>query len=135
MPHQCVRCGKLYDEGSSAILSGCDCGAKLFYFVRKEIVNDVKKDKTLAGLSVADREKIEADIYQIIGDEVDKNIPVILDIESVKVLEPGKFELDIVNLFNKKQPIVYRLEEGKYVIDLANSLNRTRPVEGKKKKK
>lgn len=135
MPHQCVRCGKLYTEGSSVILSGCECGSKLFYFVRKEIVNDVKKDKTLAGLSDSDREKIEADIYQIIGDEVDKNIPVILDIESVKVTEPGKFELDIVNLFNKKQPIVYRLEEGKYVIDLANSLNRTRPIENKKKKK
>jgi len=135
MPHQCVRCGKLYDEGSSAILSGCEsCGSKLFYFVRKEIVNDVKKDKTLLNLSVQDREKIESDIYQIIGDEVDRNIPVILDIESVKVLEPGKFELDIVNLFNKKQPIVYRLEEGKYVIDLANSLNRTRPIEKKRKR-
>jgi len=106
----------------------------LFYFVRKEIINDVKKDKTLLNLSVEDRQKIESDIYQIIGEEVDKNIPVILDIESVKVVEPGKFELDIVNLFNKKQPIVYRLEEGKYVIDLANSLNRTRPMPKKKGK-
>ena len=134
MPHQCVRCGKLYDEGSSVILSGCECGSRLFYFVRKEIINDVKKDKTLLNLSVEDRQKIESDIYQIIGEEVDKNIPVILDIESVKVVEPGKFELDIVNLFNKKQPIVYRLEEGKYVIDLANSLNRTRPMSKKKGK-
>jgi predicted nucleic acid-binding Zn-ribbon protein len=124
----------MYNEGSSVILSGCECGSKLFYFVRKEMVNELKKEKTLIDLSVADREKIEADIYQIIGDEVDKNIPVILDIESVKVVEPGKFELDIVNLFNKKQPIVYRLEEGKYVIDLANSLNRTRPIRKKDKK-
>ena len=28
--------------------------------------------------------------------------PVILDLESVRVLKPGKFEIDIVNLFSKE---------------------------------
>jgi predicted nucleic acid-binding Zn-ribbon protein len=124
MPHQCVRCGKMYDEGSAHILTGCTCGAKLFYFIRREMFEQVKKDKSIQNISVDERKQIEKDIYAIIGDEIDKNIPVVLDIESVKVLKEGKFELDLVQLFNKKNPLVYRLEEGKYVIDLANSFKR-----------
>lgn len=126
MPHQCVRCSKMYDEGSAHILTGCTCGSKLFYFIRREIFDQVKKDKSIQNLSSPERQQIEKDIYAIIGDEIDRNIPVVLDIESVKVLKEGKFELDLVQLFNKKNPLVYRLEEGKYVIDLANSFKRTR---------
>ncbi|MFT7616297.1 MAG: putative nucleic acid-binding Zn-ribbon protein [Candidatus Woesearchaeota archaeon] len=126
MPHQCVRCAKLYDDGSQEILTGCSCGAKLFYYVRRDQLNKAKNDRSALDLSEQEREKIEKDIYDIIGDEVDKNIPIILDIESVKVLKPGSFELDLVNLFNKENPLVYRLEEGKYMIDLANSFKRAK---------
>ena len=47
----------------------------------------------------------------------DDEKPVILDLENVKVLSPGKFELDIVSLINRK-PIVFKLSEGKYLIDI-----------------
>ena len=42
--------------------------------------------------------------------------------ESIRVLGPGKYELDVVNLFNKKRPLIYKLEEGKYIVDLASTL-------------
>jgi len=47
----------------------------------------------------------------------DEAKPVVLDLESVKVLGPGKFELDIVSLMNRR-PIVFKISEGKYVIDI-----------------
>ena len=50
--------------------------------------------------------------------------PVILDLESIRVMGEGKFQLDIVNLFNKKRPLIYKLEEGKYIIDLASTLQK-----------
>jgi len=37
---------------------------------------------------------------------------------------PGKFELDLVHLFNKKEPLIYKLEEGKYIIDIAEMFRR-----------
>lgn len=55
----------------------------------------------------------------------DEDAPVILDIESVRVTGDGKFEIDLVNLFNKKRPLIYRLEEGKYIIDLASTLEKS----------
>ena len=53
---------------------------------------------------------------------IDPNAPVILDFESIRVIGTGKFEIDIVNLFKKGRPLIYKLEEGKYIIDLASTL-------------
>lgn len=74
-------------------------------------------------LSVADKKKVEEDVREMIGVK-DEQIPVILDLESVKVIGPGKFVIDVVNLFRKDRPLIYKLEEGKYVIDLASTLQK-----------
>ena len=50
-------------------------------------------------------------------DAQDEERPVVLDLESVKVLGQGKFELDIVSLMNRK-PVVFKVSEGKYLIDI-----------------
>lgn len=71
-------------------------------------------------LKTEDKKRIENDVREMIG--IEEEQPVILDLESVRVLKPGKFQIDIVNLFNKHRPIIYKLEEGKYIIDLASSL-------------
>ena len=46
--------------------------------------------------------------------------PVVLDLESVRVLKPGKYELDLVHLF-KGDPLIFKLADGKYVIDVAGT--------------
>lgn len=68
-----------------------------------------------------DKKKVEEEVREMIGAE-EEEIPVILDLESVRIVGPGKFEIDIVNLFSKKKPLIYKLEEGKYIIDLASAL-------------
>ena len=127
MPHQCTKCGKVYPDASGEILTGCECGARFFYYIRQEKMDEIELGKKpevlekIKELDKADKVQIEKDIREITGvEEEDK--PVILDLESVKVIHPGKFEIDIVNLFNKKRPLIYKLEEGKYIIDLASTL-------------
>jgi len=121
MPHQCVRCGTFYDDGAQEILKGCSCGAKLFFYVKKE---KMEKAKEIAeNLTKKEKKNIEKDVYEIMGREEEEK-PVVLDLESIRILKPGKFELDLVHLFNKKDPLVFKLEEGKYVIDLAESFKR-----------
>ena len=61
--------------------------------------------------------RLQEEVRNILNIEDDEE-PVILDIESVSVISPGKFEIDLVSLLNKK-PIVFKLEEGKYIIDLS----------------
>ncbi len=126
MPHRCVRCGKMYEDGSSEILKGCSCGAKLFLFVKKKDLE--KADKIIESLSEKDKRQIENDVLDIVGikDNKKEESAVVLDVEAISITKPGKFELDLVNLFNKKKPLVYKLEEGKYVIDIAESFMRSR---------
>ena len=120
MPNQCVHCGKIYPDAAPELLRGCSCGSRFFFFVRKEQLDELKNKKVeLEGL---DKKKVEEDIREMIGLEEEREIPVILDLESVRTLGPGKFEIDLVNLFTKKRPLIYKLEEGKYIIDLASTL-------------
>ncbi|MBS3108262.1 hypothetical protein J4409_00150 [Candidatus Woesearchaeota archaeon] len=117
MPHQCVRCNKLYSDGSEEILKGCECGGKFFFFIKQKHLEEAKE--ITINLTEEDKKQIEEDVLDIIGIK-DDEAPVILDLESIRVLEPGKYELDLVELF-KGKPLVYRVEDGKYIIDIVSS--------------
>ena len=121
MPNQCVHCKSIFPDDAEELLKGCSCGSHFFYYVREDRKEEV--EETIIELEKADKTQIEKDIRELAGLSEELEKPVILDLESVKVIRPGKFEIDVVNLFNKKRPLVYKLEEGKYIIDLANSFN------------
>jgi predicted nucleic acid-binding Zn-ribbon protein len=127
MAHQCVHCGKIIKEANKEILEGCaKCGGKFFFFVKEEnlaLLEHQEKIK-LKGFSEQEKHKIEKDVREILKIE-DEFSPVILDVESIKILGPGKFEIDIVSLMNRR-PIVIKLEEGKYIIDLDSTRNPVR---------
>ncbi len=126
MPHQCVRCSSFYEDGAKELLNGCGCGGKLFFFIKREKLEDMRKIAEEVNLSDKDKEQIEQDIFDLVGSEIDRDQPVILDLEAIRVLRPGKYELDLVHLFNKKEPLIFRLEEGKYMIDLVQSFEKFR---------
>ena len=127
MPHQCVRCGAMYDDGSEVILKGCtSCGSRLFFYIKQERLNELKNFQS--NLSDSDKKQIEEDILDLIGQEGIKDSSIVLDIEAIRVPKPGSYEIDIVRLF-KGDPIIYKLEEGKYFIDVAESLKRAREKE------
>ena len=81
-----------------------------------------KKEQKIEEIESYDKKKIEKDVREIIGISEKEDIPVILDLESIRVLGAGKFEIDVVNLFNRKRPLIYKLEEGKYIIDLSSMI-------------
>jgi len=44
MPHQCLKCGYVFEEGSSQLLKGCPgCGGNRFFFT-KEPLNELERD-------------------------------------------------------------------------------------------
>jgi hypothetical protein len=69
MPHQCLKCGKIFEQGSSQLLKGCtDCGGNRFFFTkepldekqRQKITEEVGKDinETLIEIMGSEGEKI-----------------------------------------------------------------------------
>lgn len=127
MPNQCIHCSEVYPDGSRQTLEGCSkCGSRFFFYLTEEKLQKIKNQKEtpiLEELSQDDKKNIEQDIREITGiDEIDA--PVILDLETIKVTSPGKYLLDIPNLFSKERPLVYKLEDGKYVIDLSSTIKK-----------
>ena len=123
MPHQCVHCGKIYAPGSKELLEGCsNCGSHFFFYIRDDQLQKLKENPI--EIPKEEKKTIEQDIREMAG-ITNTKAPVILDIESVRAIGSGKFEIDLVNLFRKDRPLIYKLEEGKYIIDLASTLKQS----------
>jgi hypothetical protein len=113
MPHQCLACSSTYDNTSDAIIKGCpSCGGKLFLFVKK-----LPEEKEEIELSEEKKELLIKELETHVNFD-DFDAPVILKLENIRILAPGKYELDINQLMKKEKPLVYRIQEGTYVIDL-----------------
>ncbi len=122
MPHQCVRCNVMYPDGAQEILKGCSCGARLFFYIKKKHLEEGKE--LISTLTDEEKQHIQEDVAEILHiKQEDSDRPVILDIEAIRVMQPGKYELDLVHLF-KKDPLIIKLEEGKYMIDLAQAFKK-----------
>jgi predicted nucleic acid-binding Zn-ribbon protein len=119
MAYQCVKCSRIIASGNKELIEGCaECHGKFFFYVRDEQLEKLK-DKPIIEIPDEEKTAVEKDIREISG-ITDEDMPVILDLESIRVLGEGKYEIDIVNLFNKKRPVIYKFGEGKYVIDISS---------------
>ena len=121
MPHQCVRCNKFYEDGAKEILKGCLCGARLFFYIKKERLEESKK--ITENLTKEEKKEVEKDVLDLVDLDMTKEKPIVLDLESIKIMKPGKYELDLVRMF-KGEPLIFKLEEGKYIIDIPESFKK-----------
>lgn len=115
----------MYGDGSEEILKGCsECGRKFFFYVRKDQMERMKEVAVeTVDFGSEEKRQIEKDVREISGFE-DEDLPVFLDFESVKVIKPGKYVVDLANLFATDKPRVYKLEDGKYIIDLSSKIRK-----------
>jgi predicted nucleic acid-binding Zn-ribbon protein len=117
MPNKCSKCGKIHPDNAEYLLKGCDaCGSKFFFYVRAEMIETLEKE--LEKLKPPEIEEIERDVREILPKGIDKEDTVTLDLEAISVMKPGKYLIDLTNLFNQK-PIVIKVGPGKYKLDLS----------------
>ena|SRR3989344_3684397 len=128
MPYRCVHCTATYQDGAQEVLEGCGkCKSKFFFYIKEEKLASISSEQASAeqkvlDLSPVEKHQIEEDIRDIAGIQDDEQ-PVFLDFESVRVLKPGKYLLDLQKLFSQGKPRVYQLEDGKYIVDLSTFFN------------
>ena len=148
MPHQCLQCGKVFEEGSNAILRGCpDCGGKKFFFTKNPL-NDAEREDLLKE-SWVDVEAItriienrtgqkmeEGDewlhvhpdnIRDILADLEEKKRQVVssLDqerdtVESIAVDDVGSYRINLKRLLDDESIIIHK--DGSYLIHLPSLL-------------
>ncbi|MCS7118780.1 MAG: Zn-ribbon domain-containing protein [Archaeoglobaceae archaeon] len=99
MPHRCTKCGKIYVDGDMRLLQGCECGNNKFLYIPKERkerkeVEEIKKEFARFG------------------------------IESIRIISPGQYEINLEKLFERDEIIIALEEDGRYVIHLPSLLKK-----------
>jgi predicted nucleic acid-binding Zn-ribbon protein len=97
--HKCLKCGKKFEKITEEMLGGCpECGGNLFLYIKGEMVS-------------------ATDLVDKIT--VDERVPLEQEkIESLKILSPGVYELNLDALLERKEIVMGMKEDGSYVIHL-----------------
>lgn len=138
MPHKCTRCEHIFEDGDSVILTGCpNCGWNKFLYVGSEDAEASGKEIEPEVSDIVDEtvkttpsEKVITEIDEILGIKEEEKREEEDDderVESVRILGPGSYELNLESLLGRKEIIMAIKENGTYAVDL--------PSVFKKKKK
>ena len=114
MPHQCLKCGAVFPDGSPQILRGCpDCGGAKFFYTNSSMSDDERSEL---------QEKANKDIKNLIREMmVNDTIPIKVKKESIKkdewvylgsIDEKGKDDVKTQKEVEKK--IMKSIEELKF---------------------
>lgn len=97
------------------MLQGCPtCGSKTFFYVRSAAAQKLaERIKVITGIGEGQEAGTEAD--EALEAQA-QNLQ--LDIESIRILKPGVYVLNLEALFRKEGIIMGIKEDGKYVIHL-----------------
>jgi len=135
MPHRCTRCGTIFEDGDSVILSGCpSCGWNKFLYVKQD-----PEGLENQGRAALEEQKLDLEASL---DEVVRNIDEALAseekgreqsenenkteeerVESVRILGPGSYELNLDSLLERKELVMAIREEGSYALHLPSVFN------------
>lgn len=104
MPHQCLKCGRIFEEGSSQLLKGCpDCGGNRFFYT-KEPLNE--KEREVINLEVG--KDINDTIMDILGGE---NKEVVDKSGKWVTVKPKEIRKALEKHISEKKKVVPKKEE------------------------
>jgi len=71
MPHQCLKCGRVFEEGSSQLLKGCpECNGNRFFFTKEPLTESER---------IAKEEDVGQDINTVLMDMIEEHSPELVD--------------------------------------------------------
>lgn len=130
MPHKCTKCGREYKDGSTEILKGCEsCGGKKFLYVKEaEIHKDVLEEKTIDEIA----EESNEEVLEIVEPEGKKQVEMYDRVETIRIVSPGSYELNLEKMAKTDERVVSVGKEGSYIIDLM-SMSKEDPKKRKRR--
>ncbi len=136
MPHQCTKCGHVFDDGSASVLAGCpSCGGSKFLYVKLDKSKHGPRDKSgerTPRLSTDIPLKEQTTVP--VGQHGTRANPS--RVESIRILGPGSYEINIPALIERKEIVMALKEDGNYVIHMPSAFNKKRTkIQPKEKEK
>ena len=130
MPHKCTKCGREYPDGSTEILKGCgSCGGKKFLYIKEaEIHKDVLDEKSIEEIALESKEEV----LEVISPGPKKEVEMYDRVETIRIVSPGTYEINIEKMAKSDERIVSVGSEGNYIIDLMSMAKDTKTRSKKK---
>ncbi len=130
MPHKCTKCGREYPDGSTEILKGCgSCGGKKFLYIKEaEIHKDVLEEKSIEEIAQESKEEV----LEVVAPKKKKEVEMFDRVETIRILSPGSYELNIEKMAQSDERIVSVGNEGSYIIDLMSMAKEPKKKRSKK---
>jgi predicted nucleic acid-binding Zn-ribbon protein len=136
MPHKCTKCESIFRDGAAIILNGCPkCGWNKFLYVRDENTPLPEKTQMPAGSIPPAASKFIKEVDELLGNKavppqpIPKDVPKELKVEtkpeevgerveSVRILSPGSYELNLDSIMKRDEIVMALKEDGTYVVHL-----------------
>jgi hypothetical protein len=117
MPHKCTKCGREFSDGSTEILKGCpSCGSKKFLYIREEHRHrDVLEEKTITEIAKETKEEV----LEVV-DGPTKAADLRGRVESIRILSPGSYELNLKKLADSSDMVVGLGKDASYMVDISS---------------
>jgi predicted nucleic acid-binding Zn-ribbon protein len=132
MAHKCTKCGREFADGSTEILRGCpSCAGKKFLYVREsECHTDVPEEKPIEELTPEKKQETPG-----VQTGPQKDVQIYDRVESIRILGPGSYELNIEKLAKSDEVVVGLAKEGQYIVDIPSMARSIRKVAKRKPRK
>jgi len=126
MPHKCTRCENVFKDGAAIILNGCPkCGWNKFLYVKDASAKEpVGKTPTIPPAA----SKFIKEVDELLGSkakpsaskEAEEKKPEEIGerVESVRILSPGSYELNLESLLERDEIVMALKEDGTYLVHL-----------------
>ena len=141
MPHKCTRCENIFTDGAVEILNGCpNCGWNKFLYVREEpktpesdtVADSVEHKPAKKFLKEIDEFMVDHGIEETETVEQEQE-PDEDRIESVRIMGPGSYELNLDALLERKEIIMAMKEDGNYMVHLPSVFDNKKTKKKRKK--
>jgi predicted nucleic acid-binding Zn-ribbon protein len=125
MPHKCTRCESVFKDGAAIILNGCPkCGWNKFLYVKDA------DDRSETGIKEAvppAASRFIKEVDEILGNTQPESKEAKVEpkpdeigerVESVRIVSPGSYELNLESLLERDEIVMALKEDGTYLVHL-----------------
>ncbi len=129
MPHKCTRCEGIFKDGAAIILNGCPkCGWNKFLYVRDSASEPLTSKTTHPAQIPPAASKFIKEVDEILGNNATtesketkqepRHEEIGERVESVRILSPGSYELNLESLLEREEIVMALKEDGTYLVHL-----------------
>lgn len=128
MPHICTRCKNQLEAASGQAPRCPVCGGTKFSFIsakKEERVSEKENTKNPDSQVVSDVLTRSDHAAEVHSDEKEVTVPDINEsIESIRIIEPGRYNLNLIRLAESDDRVISLGADGKYRLDLHSMIRK-----------